>query len=116
MTQVIRCVEGDDVARFMLQNAVDKEQDPQGKQNLTADLALLNTLIARYARTEGSQPAPVVPPQPEEKPAAEPAEEATPPARTVSTPAPPTGFPWYASGIIGLVVGIAATFALTRKK
>ena len=40
--RVIRRVEGDDIARFMLQNAIDKEQDKDRKANLTAALELLD--------------------------------------------------------------------------
>jgi len=47
--QVIRGVEGDDVARFMLQNAIEKEQDKDKKANLTAALALLDKWIKEDA-------------------------------------------------------------------
>ena len=83
MLEVIRHVEGDDVARFMLQNAIDKERDKDKKANLTAALALLDKRIKEEA--EKSKP-----PAPEKD--AKPGGEAAPLAsdkaadRNVSTP------------------------------
>ena len=45
LLRIIRKVEGDDVARFMLQNAIEKEQDKDKKANLTAALELLDKWI-----------------------------------------------------------------------
>jgi hypothetical protein len=64
LLKVVREVEGDDVARFMLQNAIDKEQDKDKKANLTAALALLEKRIKEEAeilkqhQEQNSPPAP----------------------------------------------------------
>jgi hypothetical protein len=61
LIKVMREVEGDDVARFMLQNAIDKEQDKDKKANLTAALELLDKWIkadADRAKQHENPPAP----------------------------------------------------------
>jgi hypothetical protein len=60
LLNVVRKVEGDDVARFMLQKAIEKEQDKDKKANLTAALALLEQWIKAEAERnkpqEGAKP------------------------------------------------------------
>ena len=102
--QIVREVEGNDVAKFMLQNAIDKEQDKDKKANLTAALTLLDTWMQEKAAYEkrrkedaekAARPpatsaapattAPAATPTPEETPAA------TTPAPAASNKAPATG-------------------------
>jgi len=70
LLRIIRQVEGDDVARFMLQNAIEKEQDKDKKANLTAALALLEKRIKQEAELN------------------KPPENPTPPSDSGTTPAP----------------------------
>lgn len=70
LLKVVCTVEGDDVARFMLQNAIDKEQDKDKKANLTAALELLDKWIKADAERN----------KPPENPA--------PPSDSGTTPAP----------------------------
>jgi len=58
---VLRFIEGDDVARFMLQNAIEKEQDKDKKANLTAALELLNKWIKEDAERAKQQEKPAPP-------------------------------------------------------
>jgi hypothetical protein len=84
MLRVIRKVEGDDVAHFMLQNAIDKEQDKDRKANLTAALELLDKWIKAEADRAKQH----------ENPPAPPAEGgATPPASEAPAPPPDSGKP-----------------------
>ena len=118
---VINEIYGKKVGAIVIRDAINAQSDPKAKARLE-ELFDPNYVPAEDL-TEPESPEPPgpqphdVPPQPatQEKPATEPSEETAPPAQTVS-PAPAAGFPWYASGIIGLVLGAAATFALTRKK
>lgn len=76
LLRVVRNVEGDDVARFMLQNAIDKEQDKDKKANLTAALGLLEKRIKEEEeRAKGGEHETLVPP-------------ATTPPATTTAPAP----------------------------
>jgi hypothetical protein len=62
LLKIVQSVEGNNVAKFMLQDAIDKEQDKDKKANLTAALALLDKWIKEEA--ERSKP-----PAKDEKPA-----------------------------------------------
>jgi hypothetical protein len=70
LLRIIQQVEGDDVTRFMLQNAIDKEQDKDKKANLTAALELLDKWIKADAERN----------KPPENPPVPPADGGTPPA------------------------------------
>ena len=118
--EVLARICGSARAREVVNAAINDEHDPAKKARLENFLNYIPTEAGSPAPTEETPapaPMPEAHPSPatQEKPATEPTEEAAPPAQTVS-PAPAAGFPWYASGIIGLVLGAAATFALTRKK
>jgi hypothetical protein len=52
LLRVIRKVEGDDVACFMLKNAIEKEQDKDKKANLAAALDTLNERIIAEKKNE----------------------------------------------------------------
>jgi hypothetical protein len=52
LLMVVQQVEGDEVAKFMLQRAIEKEQDKDKKANLTAALALLEKWIKEREELE----------------------------------------------------------------
>jgi hypothetical protein len=52
LLRVVHEVEGDEVAKFMLQRAIEKEQDKDKKANLTAALALLEKWIKEREELE----------------------------------------------------------------
>jgi hypothetical protein len=52
LLMVVQNVEGDEVAKFMLQRAIEKEQDKDKKANLTAALALLEKWIKEREELE----------------------------------------------------------------
>jgi hypothetical protein len=111
--EVIIKIYGEQIGTAVIKQAIDAETDPQRKANLQK----LLTAAPEEHPAETLQPTgPFAPhtggtnlPEQEEN-------KTNLSSQTTSSPAPPTGFPWYASGIIGLILGAAATFALTRKK
>ena len=120
MLHVIQSVEGDDVAKFMLERAIAKKQDEKRKENLTAALELLNSWITKKAEREGLQPDERQDADDTELPSRRPAkDDETKPAETQvpSTAAPAqSGFPWYFAGLVGFALGIGITVVLIRSK
>jgi hypothetical protein len=116
---VLKHIYGAKIARIVVNDALNDETDAAKKARLEK---LLQSFPAGAESAAPTEETPAPAPRPEAHPspathaqsATAPTEEAAPPAQTVSTPAP--AFPWYAAGLIGLVLGAAATFALTRAK
>jgi hypothetical protein len=72
LLMVVQQVEGDEVAKFMLQRAIEKEQDKDKKANLTAALALLEKWIKEREKLE-KELKEKFPPKDQNPPADEPA-------------------------------------------